>query len=578
MRASVINGLGAAAIVVAGLGAAWPAGTFTQSVNAGVGNISPMGHEWLTRMAAIEVLGLSPVSPPDVPDPADPRTGWRPGNGGTWDISLNTPGAQAEARRIRAQAVGETRYAARYKAVHDAIIGERWVDLAGYNAATSNTCWNAVAQEPAEVQYDHFMRRYDDAGGAGGVKAAKTSQERFVDYFVAAATAPRTTISVYDGGAAGSAAVSVDKNYFLFGRAMHLFQDSFSSEHTVRIPDDNYIRVRQVKSYLCAVGAEQHAHGMSAVLDYSSGDVIWKNRVDSRLNPAWGAYKASNMRPVALVAAQGTKDLWAAFIRSMGAPMNQRAAVARAEANILVAHWLSYSEPEMLTWYDTSAHRGLTYVRAAGDPGKGKIQAKCMEELRVGTTDQMTRVRKLEADQRLCLFNAKPWVGYSDQFDPQTHIWYSWRWLNGTGGQMSKPGDDWRIWNLPADSGVRVRIQSLANQKYMVAPDGVAPESWIYNRDGTPLDFVMVGPADQATFRSSVDPLLFIDYRALTGAVKLYAPGITDPSSYDVKRAGQGRSIRNGSSYMWLSGESPYVTRSGNPGNLNAQWNIEGMP
>jgi hypothetical protein len=128
---------------------------------------------------------------------------------------------------------------------------------------------------------------------------------------------------------------------------------------------------------------------MSAVLDYSSGDVIWKNRVDSRLNPAWGAYKASNMRPVALVAAQGTKDLWAAFIRSMGAPMNQRAAVARAEANILVAHWLSYDEKEMLTWYDdvrpiatrpTSGPQGQT--------GKGKIQAQCMAGLDVGTTDQ----------------------------------------------------------------------------------------------------------------------------------------------------------------------------------------------
>jgi hypothetical protein len=48
-----------------------------------------------------------------------------------------------------------------------------------------------VAQEPADIQYDHFMRRYDDAGGPGGVHAAKTSQQRFVAYFVAAATAPQ---------------------------------------------------------------------------------------------------------------------------------------------------------------------------------------------------------------------------------------------------------------------------------------------------------------------------------------------------------------------------------------------------
>jgi hypothetical protein len=440
MRTSWICGFGAAAALVIGLGAAWPGGAFTQSVTG----LLPMGHEWLTRMAAIEVLGVSPVSAPDKPDPNDPRIGWRPGRGLAWNTSLNTPGAQDEVRRIKSQTSTNSRYAPRYKPVYDAIIGERWVDLAGYSVAQSKTCWDAVAQEPADIQYDHFMRRYDDAGSQGGVHAAKTSQQRFVAYFVAAATAPKATIPVYDGGVSSSA-VSVDKNYFLFGRAAHLFEDSFSSEHTVRIPDDNYVKVRQVKSYLCALGSEQHTHALSAVLDYSSGDVIWKSTVDGRLNPGWSAYKASNMKPVALVAAEATKDLWAAFVRTMGVPADQRAAVAQAEADTLVQHWLSYDEAEMLAWYDDQAHRDATYVLASGQTGKGKTQAECMRGLDVGTTDQAAYVRQLEASQRRCLYNVLPQPGASGEFDRQLHIWYSWRWRNGPVLPMSNPPPGWKI-------------------------------------------------------------------------------------------------------------------------------------
>ncbi|WP_205691940.1 hypothetical protein [Caulobacter soli] len=580
MRASVIGKLGAAAALLVGLGAAWPGGTFTQSVSLGVGNAIPMGHEWLTRMAAIEVLGVSPVAPPDQRDPNDPRRGWGPRTGGAWNIALNTPGAQAEAQRLKGHAWNDTRYASRYKAVHDAIIGERWVDFAGYNVITAKTCWDAVAQEPADIQYDHFMRRYDDVGGAGGVNAAKASQQRFIQYFVAAATAPKTAITVYDGGATGSAAVTVDKNYFLFGRAVHLFEDSFSSEHTVRVPEDNFIKVRQVKSYVCALGSEQHTHAVSAILNYSSGDVIWKNNVDSRLNPTWTSYKASNMKPVALVATEATKDLWAAFIRTMGLPADQRADAARKEAQTLVDHWLSYDKDEMTGWYDNESHRDASYVLAAGQSGKGKTQAQCMAGLDVGTTDQMTYIRKLEADQKQCLYNAVPWAGYQDQFDPQLHTWFSWRWRNGPTGKLLDPPAGWQIQNQPADTGIRVRIKSVANQQYMIAPGGISNGSWIYNRPGAPLDFVVVGPQSQAMFRSAADPLLFLDYRVADGAMKLYAPGVIEPASYDLKPAGQGRSIRSTywNNYVWLKGDEPYLTGAGNPGNANAQWKIEGLP
>jgi len=435
---------------------------FTQAgLGVGFANLVPMGHEWVTRMAAIELLGYAPPKVPDVPDPKDPRKSWKQGLAKNTDLSA--PGAQAEVRRLKGQPWNDRAYASRYKAVYDAIVGERWVDLAGYNALTSRECWDAVAQEPAELQYDHFMRRYDDRGAAGGVTAAKGSQQRFIEYFVRAAMAPPTIMSVYDGGAMGSQAVQVDRNYFLFGRAVHLFEDSFSSEHTVRIPADNYTRVRQVKSYLCAAGSEQHTHSQAAILDYSSGDVIWNP--GTQIDPSWNSYKASNMKPTALVATEATKDLWAAFIRTMGTPMAQRAAVARAEATTLVSNWLSYDEAEMLGWYDTASHRDATYVLAPGQSGPGRTVQACMKGLDVGTDDQLKYVRQLEASQRKCLYNAIPWVGYSDLFDPSIHTWFVWRWRNGTGKLLDPPAR-WKIPNLPADSGVRVRTKSAANGQH----------------------------------------------------------------------------------------------------------------
>lgn len=561
-----------------GVGSAW---AFTQSgASVGFANTIPMGHEWVARMAAIELLGYTPATVPDVPDPKDPRKGWTQGLARNTDLS--SPGVQAEVRRLKAQAWNDVRYASRYKAVYDAIVGERWVDLAGYNAATSRECWDAVAQEPVEVQYDHFMRRYDERDAQGGVSAAKNSQQRFVDYFVAAATAPATIISVYDGGVQGSTAVEVDRNYFLFGRAMHLFQDAFSSEHTVRIPADNYVRVRQVKSYLCAPGSEQHTHSEAAVLNYSSGDVVWKP--GTGLDPSWKSYKASNMKDHALVATEATKDLWAAFIRTMGAPADRRAAVARAEATTLVNNWLSYDENEMKAWYASEAHRDGTYVLAQGQTGKGKTVQQCMKTLGVGTDDQMTYVRKLEASQRKCLYNAIPWVGYSDLFDTSQHIWYAWRWRNGPTGALLDPPRDWKIPNLPADSGIRVRIKSAANNQYMSAPDGIQHNAWVYCRSGAkPLDFIMVGSKDDGVFRVASAPLLFLSYTLSTGSVKLFNPYTMpnlDPTNYKVARAGRGWSILNISwqQYMWLSKESPYITRTGNPANPNSQWYIDGLP
>jgi len=571
------------AVVLAALASLAPqqAFAFTQSGFGFVfGNGIPMGHEWVTRMAGIELMGYSPATAPDLPDPNDPRKKWTQGLARNTNIS--SAGAQAELQKIKSQPWNDQRYASRYKAVFDAIIGERWVDLAGYNAGTSQTCWDAVAQEPAEIQYDHFMRRYDDVNGKGGLDSAQKSGDRFVKYFVAAAMAGNEQISVYDGGVTGSTAVTVSRNYFLLGRAVHLFEDSFSLEHTVRIAADNYVKVRQVKSYICAPGSEQHSHSKAAILDYTSGDVIW--RPGSGLDPSWNGYKASNMKDNALVATEAMKDLWAAFIRTLGTPQDQRQAAAESEAKTLVKNWLGYDESEMKDWYDNQNNRGSTYVLPTGGGGKGQTVKACMQNLNVGTDDQAKYVAQLEADQRKCLYNAIPWVGYQDQFDTSMHMWFSWRWRNGPTGKLLDPPKDWKIPDQPADTGVRVQIKSVKNDQYMSAPDGVSNDAWVYCRAGqTPLDFVMVGDKDDAVFRAVQNPLLFLSYRGTTGAVKLWDPyhpySGQDPTNYKVEKRNKGWSIKSKywKDFMWLDGESPYITSKGDPDKDNSLWRIDGL-
>ncbi len=562
------------------LGASAPAYAFTQSFGTNASNIIPMGHEWITRMAAAEVLGYAQGKAPDVPDPQDPRRTWRPQSGAAWNPSVSSPGAQAIVRAIMAKPDDERRYASRFKPVFDAIVGERWVDLGGYPLATVGgyACWDAVAQQPAEIQYDHFMRRYDDVAGEGGVKAAQTSQERFVNFFVAAATAKPMQISTYDGGGT-SDPVIVDRTYFLFGRAAHEFEDSFSSEHTVRIPLDNFIKVRQVKSYLCALGSEQHTHLISAIFDYSSGDVIWKDKVDRSYDPTWTSYKASNMKPVALVAVEATKDLWAAFIRTLAVPADQRADAAKNEADLLVKHWLSYDRDQMSKWYDDQDHRDRTYVLANGESGVGMSQAKCMSGL--SKLDQAAYVRELEATQRKCLYNARPWNGYADQFDPELHIWYSWRWLH-TPDIQNNPPADWRIPNQQADLSTIVGIKSLANQKYMTAPGGLGNRVLLFNLAGAPVRFAKYGADNATIFRSADDPLLFLSYRSEPkGRVQLYKPDLDDPSTYDLRPASHGGlSIMETywKQYMWLDGDEPVLNRSGKPYNLDANWRLDVLP
>jgi predicted small secreted protein len=554
------------------------ASAFTQSgAGTDIANGIPMGHEWITRLAALELLipGRDPIMPPD---PNDPRNKWSQ-QGKAKNTDISSQAAQTEVSRIQKYPYSDTRYQSTYKFIYDTIVGERWVDIAGFNVTNGKIpvpgnvdCFDAVAQEPVEVQYDHFMRRYDDRGGNGGVQAVQRSRDRFIEYFVAAATAPKMAMKVWDGGGY-SAITEVDRNYFLFGRAVHLFEDSFSSEHTVRTAEDNFERIRQVKSYLCAAGSEQHTHSNDEIFNYQSGDVIWK--AGTGLNPGWPAYKPSNMKTVTLVSTEATKDLWAAFIRTMGVAPDQRAQVARDEATRLADNWLHADQKEVLDYYNDPLHRDATYVLESGQSGSGQTVEKCMQKLGVPSGNQMVKVRELEKNQRMCLYNILPEDGYADLYDTSVHMPFNWKWKNAVAWQQ--PPENWTIPNRPADTGVQVKIKSASNNQYSVAPDGIKDNQWLYCKANyAPVNFVQVPAENGSFFRSTDNSSLFLSYNATTGAVKFWAS--PSQANYQLERAGNNNiAIKNlyWNQYMWLSGESPYITRTGNPSNLNSQWIIE---
>jgi len=561
-------GLGLAALVIHSA----PVSGFTQSgvtVNF-IGSGIPMGHEWITRMAGMELLGGDPVIKTD---PSDPRKHWKRGLAKDPDLH----GAQHEVEQIKDHKVKDARYESTYEAVYAAIVGERWVDIAGFNVTKSQigsgpNCFDNVAQEPADVQYDHFMRRYDDRAGGGGVDAAQRSIDRFIDYFVTAATAPGGVITVWDGGGY-SALVTVDRNYFLFGRAVHLFEDSFSSEHTVRLDSDMYEQVRQVKSYLCAAGSEQHTHSQKDVFDYQSGDVIWKP--GTRFDSGWSGYKASNMKTVALVATEGMKDVWAAFIRTMNKDDKDRADAARKEANRLADSWLRFNHGEMKLWYDDAAHRDGTYVLGNGQTGKGQSVKQCMAGLGAGTDDQDKRAKQIEDDRRKCLYNVVPVLGFADAQDPELKMPYNWQWRDSL--RWQEPPKDWKLPDVKVPPEIKVKIKSAKNKDYMVAPDGAAKDHWIYCKNGDALKWVVVGDKDHAMFRLDSAPL-FLSYRLTTGAVKLYDTAAD--AEYKVGKQDGKRTIFNlrYKDYMWLDDKSPYVSGKGDPKKDSAQWVIDGLP
>jgi hypothetical protein len=549
-----------------------PVAGFTQSGAAVSGGaVFPVGHEWLIRMAALELLGDASIAS----DPADPRKQWTRGLA----KDLNLAGAKAEVARLQRDLKDDERYRATYGAVYAAIIGERWVDLGGFNFAKEKgskiDCLDYVTQQPAELQADHFLRRHDDAGAAGGLAALKRGRARFIERFFAAAIAPRGVITVWDGGAE-RAQLTVDRNYFLLGTAMHGLQDSFSSEHTVRLAEDNFERVRQVKSYLCTPGSEQHTQDNLKVLDYSSGDVIWTE--GSRLDAGWDSFKASNLKPTALVAAEATKDVWAAFIRVMATSEMGRGAAALVEAQRLADRWLRYDEREVLGWYETPAHRGAFFVL---DPARqeagGQPVATCMRNLGVKDGDQLRRAREIEANRRTCLYNVAASEGFSDAADAALEMPYQWKW---------KPGG----WKLPPPSWqpapgtppqVRLILRNAQTGSAVVdsaAGQGDEAKHWLHCKKGEPLQWILVGGGEGVFLRLADRPRFFA-YRDDQRVLQLYKT--SDDAAFRIEPLPGGKvalyNLRY-KEYVGLDAETLHVIAVGKADRPSAQWVLEAVP
>lgn len=579
-----------ALIVGVSLNTAPPAAAFTQSgVTTPAGSVLPMGHEWLTRRAAIELLlatddrHLDPRDPLVPSDPNDPRRSWltkSQENGFAKSVGLGV-WQQGEVDRIKSMPYKDDPYGSTYKLIFDAIIGERWVDLGGFNVSKSRDCFNAVAQQPALLQYDHFLRQSNDTTGAGGLNASVHARSRFRKYFQDAAMALPAQILVWDGGTY-SAQYSVDYNYFLFGRAVHVFQDSFSLEHTVRIPDDNYKTIRQVKSYQCTMGSEQHSHDVPTLANYAHGDVIWNPGTNITIG-GWKTYIPSNMKPNALVALEATKDLWAAFIRTMATPRGGRAIAARDAAEWLDKTWLAVNETEVREYYYKPANKGVTYVGSLAD------QNKCLSALHVQSLEQL--VKKNEEEQKACLFNVRPVAGYSDLNDPSMHMPFNWTWTNPV--IWSTPPKDWKI---PADQGAphRLWIESVKARYAMTGT--VADGTYVSVYSKVPqIEFIKVksndpvkpGAAIPYYFRTAEDPRLFLSYSAVGGQVKLWDPQLTtDPTSentmrsllytlFSVNSTYGYWAIKNQlwGMYLWADKNgSVYVTNTGDANESHSQW------
>ncbi len=235
-----------------------PAFSFTQYTSNPAP--SPMGHEWLTRLGAEKILDLKKLQTQmgSVQKLSD--------------IPLNTD----EVKRIYSNKVDDVRFQSTYMAIFSAIIGQRFVDFAGTRVGVTlegRQCFDAVAQEPVSAYIDHFMRSPNDKNAVGSVDAIKRARKKFVKVFVDAAMAAPKSMVVQDGGILPGP-VTVESNYFLFGRAVHLFQDSFSLDHVVRLPEDDFKQVRNLKGYGCTAGVEEHNHKIiqNVILNASAGD------------------------------------------------------------------------------------------------------------------------------------------------------------------------------------------------------------------------------------------------------------------------------------------------------------------
>jgi hypothetical protein len=208
-----------------------------------------------------------------------------------------------------------------------AVIGERWVDLMG-NAMSGDdmhACFYAVAQDPNQIMYDHFLRRLEDGGRMGAINAIDRSRIRFKQLFIEAALSENPIKNVLDGG--GSSTVyQLPLAYVHFGRALHLLQDSFSAEHAVRAKDDDGKRILDILSYVPTPDSNYHFHPGT----WDKDDPRWGDEI----HDANGGIKAEPANAI-----KATQFAWKKFEEARAA---KTLTAAQDAATAVIDEWMKF--------------------------------------------------------------------------------------------------------------------------------------------------------------------------------------------------------------------------------------------
>ena len=340
----MIRFLPASAAALFALTASNSAGAFSQKALSGT---VPIGHEYLTIRGA-QLTGLTEFNDTEAAvlankyqrdmkrltdDGTLEKMGWKltgvSGFAQSWWQGLGTQSREEEIVRYSLNHAGSYVTGAGLNAF-SAAMGQRWVDEMGFpqkQQPTPKSCFNVVGQEPEENMPDHFMRRGDQL--VTNETAYNMAMARLRKYFAAAVNAPDELMPMRDGGLTGGYYYLVTKPYFLLGRALHLVQDSFSPEHTLRgTPPSTFVidppyytenskkgdykKIIEIKDWDCSPDTFQHSHVKPKTMD-QNGDMIWKG-YGSR-EKTFGQTD-NDLKPVAQAALEATKDLIAIFVRA----------------------------------------------------------------------------------------------------------------------------------------------------------------------------------------------------------------------------------------------------------------------
>lgn len=275
--------------------------------------VSPSGHEFLTLQSAVETRRVDSTFPGDVAAESISKTGRCDGH--------------------CAHRSGSFR-------VWSAILGARWADLMGFRAGpffpAQQRCLLAVAQDNDDVQYDHALRRSSDEGPEGGLRAMAGIRERLRERFLTAVQSEDGLVAVADGGAQQDH-YRAHRAFFLFGRALHIVQDSFSPFHGERRAPEHAAWV-QVSSYVCTRRSPPHPHVTPGIgdlfsFDAGNGDIIWRQGCKDCGDPKF-------LKPEYGAAVLASRDLWLAFWRARRASSDDRLRVAAAGIDAFLERWL----------------------------------------------------------------------------------------------------------------------------------------------------------------------------------------------------------------------------------------------